>query len=247
MFTEKSPKPPIIVISGPPKIGKSTFAEQADSPVFLQTEDVGDGIKAPKSDLRKSWAEVMESLAWLSTEKHDFKTLVVDSVDWLEPLINNQVAKDNNVPTLEKIGYGKGYVMALDLWREYIDAIKWLRDTKDMAVIQIAHTEIKRFENPETDPYDRYQLKLYKGASDLVMESSDVIIFANYFVGTTKKKDGMRERTRAIGSGERTLYTEERPAFKAGNRFNLPPEIPFDREGNYWTTIKQHIPYYNQK
>jgi len=32
-------------------------------------------------------------------------------------------------------------------------------------------------------------------------------------------------RTRAVGSGERVLYTEERPAWLAKNRYGLPSEM----------------------
>lgn len=246
MFTQIAPKPPIITISGPPKIGKSSFGQQANNPAFIQTEDVGDGITAFKTPLLTSFSAVLESLEWLGTNQHDFKSVVTDSMDWMERLIHKQICAENNVSNLEKIGYGKGYIMAVDLWTKYIDCVKYLRDTRNMMIINVAHTQIKRFENPETEPYDRYELKLHKAASDLIMESSDIILFANYFVGVTKTETGgfKKTRTRAVGSGERVLYTEERPAFKAGNRFNLPPEIPFDREGQYWNTIVANIPYY---
>ena len=77
------------------------------------------------------------------------------------------------------------------------------------------------------------------------MEESDIILFVNYFVGTTKSKTGFNERVRATGSGERILYTEDRPSFIAGNRYNLPDEIPFDKDGGYWGVIAQHVPFYN--
>lgn len=245
MFSIQEPRKPIITITGGPKTGKSTAADQAEKTSFIQIEDVGDGIKSPKTPLLKTFKEVLDALGYLATQEHNFETVAVDSLDWLENLIHKQICEENNVKNIEKIGYGKGYVMANDLWRQYIDCIKHLRDHRNMMVIQIAHTEIKRFENPETEPYDRYQMKLYKGASDLIMESSDIILFINFFVGTTKTKNGFNgERVRAVGTGDRVIYTEERPAFKAGNRFGLPPEIPYDRDGAYWSTIAQHVPYY---
>lgn len=252
MFTQIAPKPPIVTISGPSKIGKTSAAVSSGKTALLQTEDSGDGIKCFKTPLLLSFTGkdgvggVLDSLEWLGTQSHDYTVAAIDSLDWMERLIHKQICAENNVSNLEKIGYGKGYIMAIDLWSKYIDCIKYLRDNRDMMIVQIAHTQIKRFENPETEPYDRYELKLHKSASDLIMESSDIILFANYFVGVTKSEVGgfKKTRTRAVGSGERVLYTEERPAFKAGNRFNLPSEIPFDREGQYWNTIKSHIPYY---
>ena len=52
--------------------------------------------------------------------------------------------------------------------REYIDKLNGLRDRKGMAVIQIAHTDIKRFDSPVHEPYDRYVIKLHARAAALV-------------------------------------------------------------------------------
>jgi len=243
-------KPPRILIYGPQKIGKSSFGSLADSPVFVQAEDGLDNIDANAFPLAKTFQEIMTNLTELATQPHDFKTVVIDSLDWMEPMIWQQVCQEHNVKTIEEVlkGYGKGYVQALNVWREYIDAINYLREEKRMTVVQIAHAHIKRFENPETDAYDRYEIKLHKSASSLVMEHSDIILFANYFVGIKKEDKAMSKegRKRAVGSGERVLYTEERPSFMAGNRYGLPAEIPFDKEGQYWNVIAQHVPFFNQ-
>lgn len=243
-------KPPRILIYGPQKIGKSSFGSLADDPVFVQAEDGLDAIQANAFPLAKSFREIMGNLTDLATQPHDFKTLVVDSLDWMEPMVWQQVCDEHNVKSIEEVlkGYGKGYVQALNVWREYIEAINYLRDAKNMTIVQIAHAHIKRFENPETDAYDRYEIKLHKSASALVMEHSDIILFANYYVGIKKEDKPMAKegRKRAIGSGERILYTEERPSFMAGNRYGLPSEIPFSKDGNYWSTIKEYVPYFNQ-
>jgi hypothetical protein len=243
---KRTHKPPRILIYGPPKVGKSTFGSLAPSPIFIQTEDGLDAIDAPAFPLCQSFAQVLQYLGELAPEAHDYQTLVVDSADWLERLIHAQVAKEKNVKSLEDIGYGKGYLFALDLWRQYIECINYLRDEKSMMIIQIAHGHIKRFENPETDSYDRYQIKMHDKASAMLMEHSDIILFANHLVGVKKEQEGFSKRARAIGSGDRALFSEERPAFVAGNRFGLPQEIPFDKDGSYWATIASHVPYFNQ-
>lgn len=243
-------KPPRILIYGPQKIGKSTFGSMADRPVFIQAEDGLDAIGADAFPLAKSYAEIMGNIEQLATEEHDYKTLVVDSVDWIEPLIWAQVCAEHNVKSIEEVlkGYGKGYVQALNVWREYVDALNYLRDNKNMTIVQIAHAQIKRFENPETDAYDRYEVKLHKSAGSLLMEHSDIILFANYQIGIKKEDKPMQKdgRKRAIGTGDRVLYSEERPAFMAGNRYGLPAEIPFDREGQYWGVIASHVPFFNK-
>lgn len=244
-------KPPRILIYGPQKIGKSSFGSLSDKPVFIQVEDGLDNIDVDSFPLAHSFQEVMKNLQSLAEEEHDFKTVVIDSLDWLEPLVWEQVCQEHQVKSIEQVmkGYGKGYVEALNVWREYIAMINYLRDEKGMTVIQIAHAQIKKFENPETDIYDRYELKMHKSAGSLMMEHSDIILFANYYVGVKKEEKSMSKegRKRAVGTGERILYTEERPAFMAGNRYSLPFEIPFTKDGAYWSTIAEHVPFFNNR
>lgn len=247
-------KPPRILIYGPQKIGKSTFGSQSEKPVFIQTEDGLDALGADAFPLSKSYEDVMKNIEQLATQEHDYKTLVVDSLDHLEPLVWKALCKEHNVKTIEEVlkGYGKGYVLALDLWREYLTALDYLRDEKGMTIIQIAHAQIKRFESPLTDSYDKYEIKMHKLAAGLLAEKSDIILFANYWVGIVKEAESSRQkdddkRKRAIGGGDRILYSEERPAFIAGNRYSLPPEIPFHKDGSYWNVIAQHIPYYSTR
>lgn len=242
------PMPPRILIYGPQGIGKSTFVSKADTPVLIQTEDGLGSLDIPAFPLAKSYEDVMKYITELATMDHQFKTVALDSADWLEPLIWAQVAKENGKKTIEDIGYGKGYVMALDLWREYIDSLNYLRDEKQMTVIQTAHAQVKKFDNPETESYDRYEIKLHKLASALLLEHSDIVLFANHYVAVSKEDKAFSKegRKRALDTDERILYAQERPSAVAKNRYGLPKEIPFDVDGNYWNVIAQHVPYYNQ-
>ncbi len=251
-------KPPRILIYGPQKIGKSSFGALAHNPVFIQTEDGLDAINIdafPLTTLTDNgglgFKGVMANLEALLKEKHNFNTVVVDSLDWFEPMVWEQACRETGKGHIDEIGggYGKGYTYALDLWREYLTAIEKLREERGMTIIQIAHAQIRKFENPETDIYDRYEIKLHKSAGSLMMEHSDIILFANYFVGVKKEEKTMSKegRKRAVGTGERVLYTEERPAFMAGNRYSLPAEIPFDKNGEYWSVIAQNVPFYNSE
>ena len=98
-----------------------------------------------------------------------------------------------------------------------------------MMVILIAHAKIERFENPETDAYDRYSPRLNKHASALIQEWCDEVLFATYKVHTKQTEEGFdKTRTRGIGTGDRIIRTTERPAHMAKNRMDLPEELPLD-------------------
>lgn len=250
----KVPQPPIILNYGQPKIGKSTMGAMADRPVFVPTEKGVNNIDAPSYPLSKSFEQFKSYLVELYEKPHDYHTAVIDTVDHLEPLVWQQLMLDRPknekgylVKSIEDYGFGNGYSMAIDYWREYLDLIEALRTDRKMTIIQLAHSEIKRFNDPRNEPYDKYQIKIHKRAAELIGEVSDIIFFTGYYVATTKTELGFgAKKTRAIGDGERVLYAEERPAFIAGNRYGLPAEIPFDKDGAYWGVIAEHIPFFNQ-
>jgi hypothetical protein len=94
-----------------------------------------------------------------------------------------------------------------------------------MGIAAIAHSAVVRFESPETDAYERYQLRLHKSADATICDWADAVLFANYKVAIVESATGKK---RGIGKGERMLHTNERPAFRAKNRYSLPDQIPMD-------------------
>ena len=113
-------KAPRILAYGPAGIGKSSFGATLENPIFLLTEDGLGTLQVDHFPLAKTWLEIKESLTTLLKEKHTFKSLVLDSADWLEPLIWDHVCKENDWADIGSAAYGKGYTAALEIWREYI-------------------------------------------------------------------------------------------------------------------------------
>lgn len=229
-------RPPRVLVYGPAGVGKTTFATSARNPICIPIEDGLGKIAVDAFPTPRSYQEVREALDVLVREDHDYRTVIIDSVDWLEPLIWEHTTQANNWKSIEQPGFGKGYIEALRYWREFIDRLNYLRDAKSMTTILVGHSEIKQFQAPDQEAYDRYVIKLQKSAAALVSEHCDVIGFANFKSSTVKAEERGRIRTRAIGSGERVLYTEERPAWLAKNRYGLPPEMSLD-----WETFAKSI------
>lgn len=224
---EKLNKAMRIVLYGTHKIGKTTFADQWPNCVFIRTEDGTTRTRSPALPLCNNYGDLIGQLDTLITQEHDFKTVCLDSLDWAEPLVWVATAQGHGKESIEDFDYGKGYNFALDYWKAVIDRLNALR-TRGITVICLAHYEVKRFDSPDQEPYDRYQIKLHKNASSKFQEWADCIFFANYKSYVAKSDVGFGNKvSRAIGQGERVLYTEERPAFLAGNRYGLPPEINF--------------------
>lgn len=235
-----APKPPILTVYGPHGVGKTSLASQAPNPVFLQFEE-GEGVLEFDAWKIDSFGDAIEALAALDSDDHDFKTVVLDTADWLQRLVWQQTCAKNRWADIETPGFGKGYTAADDTWHEVFSSLKYLRDERKMSVIILAHCEVKRFENPETDPYDRYQPKLQKNGSALLQEFCDGVFFANFRASTTKTEVAPKQTvTRGVGGGERLLYTEERPPYLAKNRWAMPPSLPLE-----WEAVAEFIPYFN--
>ena len=222
-------RPPRIVVYGTHGIGKSTFAAAAPNPVFILTEEGLDAISATAFPVCSSFEEILEAIGALANEDHDFESVILDSADWAEQLIHKRVAQDNNVKSIDAIGYGRGYKAAADYWRQLLDGLDHLRNEKGMQVIVLAHSQVRRFDDPLADPYDRYQLDLHHGSASLVSEWCDIMMFANQQYTTVKADVGFNQKvTRAVGSGNRVLYTQERPGWQAKSRWAIPDTLPLD-------------------
>ena len=231
--TGRENRPPRILVYGQEGVGKSTFGASAPAPIFIQTEDGLGEIDCHRFPLAKTFADVVNELTALRDEPHEYKTVVIDSLDWLERLIFDEVCKEYGVRSIAKAdgGYGKGYVDAVVYWRILLNLLDELRDKRGMMYILLAHAKIERFEDPENMSYDRYVPRLNKNAANLLIEWVDAVLFATKRMRVSKDGDNRAIAT-PIGAdgGERVLRSNGSPACRAKNRFCLPNEIPLTWE-----------------
>jgi hypothetical protein len=217
-------KAPRLLAYGVEGIGKSTFAASAPSPIFLPTEDGLGSLAVDHFPLATSTNDVREAIASLYEGEHKFETMVIDSVDWLENIIVKEIEDKYDA---KELAYGKAAIIAAGVWKEIIEGLDALRNDKGMAIILIAHSTIKRFDSPDTEPYDRHQPKLQERSSALLREWCDALLFCNYKTVIRKADVGFnKEVARGYSSGERLLFCNERPSHMAKNRYGLPDSIP---------------------
>tara|TARA_R100001086_G_scaffold227718_1_gene146920 strand:+ start:24060 stop:24803 length:744 start_codon:yes stop_codon:yes gene_type:complete len=227
--------PPRITIHGGPAVGKTTLGSSFPKPIIITTEDGMGTIKCDHFPVATNYDDFMENLIQVRDGEHDYKTLVIDSLDWLEKLIHAKYCEVENVKSIEQKGYGKGYVECLAYWRNILAILDECRN-KGMIIFLIAHSEIRKQEDPRVEPFDKYIIKLHRKASDLVSEYSDVIFFATFNLGSVKVQGKGGQLSSKLVKGDRVLYTNDNPAYLAKNRYALPDELPFD-----WETIRKAI------
>lgn len=211
------------------KIGKSTFGAAAEKPIFIPTEDGLDAIETDAFDLCQSWEDVLACIGTLYSEDHGYLTVVLDSGDWAEKLACKAICDREQVDSIEGIGYGKGYVYTADLFLDMLAGLNALRLIKNMNIIIIAHSEVKRFDDPLADSYDRYQIKMHKMIGKMCKEWADIIGFAQIDSVTTEESVGFdSKKVRAIDTGRRVLRLHPSAAYDAGSRYSLPATLPLE-------------------
>jgi len=228
----KQLRPQLITIYGPNKVGKSTWACSFPKPYVADIERGTHHLDVERFDNINDLATFKTLTREILETKHDFKTFVVDSVEALESLIFKDVCREGNVDSIEKYekGFGKGYVRSAEYMEEIMHMLQAITQKRGMDVILIAHAHTKSHSDPsELTAYDRWTLRCNKNMTAVIKDLSDNIFFATNKVYV--KKDGMKGK--GIGDGERIIYTEWRPGFDAGNRLDLPFELPFPKENPY--------------
>lgn len=231
---QKDILPPRVVLYGPPKIGKTTFASCIPHNLLIDVEG-GSGaveIARVKKEEVPTFDELMGVIEGLYSQQHAFTTVTFDSIDWVEQLVFDSAAKEHQKTSIADVGYGAGYVTAQNKWKQMLEALDWLRKEKGIMVLFLAHEQIKTYNNPLGENYDRYGLKLRsndKGSSSesIIKEWADVVAFVNKETFIRKEKAGMKETKKGTTSDRVFIHTCESPAYLAGNRYNLPEQIPF--------------------
>jgi hypothetical protein len=231
----RTPAPRRCMVYGVQGVGKSTFAARAPNPIFIQTEDGLGEIDCAKLPLAQRYDDVIAAIRELFETAHDFRTVVVDSLDWLERLIWAEVCAAEQVSSIDKIGYQKGYGYALTYWRDLLAGFDALRRDRGMTVVLIAHSKIEKFQTPEDSAFDRFSPRLHKLAAAVVMEWCDEVLFATYTSSTDPKR--VRE-----AEPQRVMRTSEGPTHVAKNRIKMPLELPLEWDAYAYFVEQAHAP-----
>jgi hypothetical protein len=228
-----STRPPKIMLIGQEGVGKSTAGAKMPNPVFLCGESglVGPQFADTPSFTPTSWYEALAFCEELASNPSGYKTLVIDTLDWIEPMLYAHVvaaAKKNEIKHIEDFGYGKGYVIAQQEARKMLAVLDKV-NAAGMAVLILSHSQLKTVKNPEGDDYDHFESKVNTKVAGIFKEWCDAVLFARFEIYV--RKDGMK--VKAQGGTERIVQTTHSAAWDAKNRYGLPEVMDLDMSEIY--------------
>lgn len=238
---EEDSTPPIIVIYGVDGIGKTTLAAEAEDAVYFHTrgEKPPKGVNIPRLQV-KDYLDLKDNLLDLVDDDHDFRWVIIDALDGVEPLVWEETCYEHDKKDIESFGFGKGYVAADEYWSELLDIMVDLKE-EGVGVIILAHPSIERFDSPITEPYNRYTIKIHKRANALIREAADIVAFMNHRVNV---KDVEVSRGKKVSHAEgkaRMIYLTGTAAFDAKNRYSMPDQLEY-RKGKGFTELQSYFP-----
>jgi hypothetical protein len=189
-----------------------------------------------------SWMDMFDTIDSLRRDQHDFQTLAIDTVDWLEPLCHQFVCErdsgretemnkgKNVLSSIEDYGYGKGYLCAEEEFRKLINALDVLQYERQMHIALAMHSHVKTFKNPAGEDFDRWEPKCHQRVARVCVEWAENVVFGHFEVSSGKiaseaKAKKENARAKGISSGRRLLGTQNNAMYDAKNRHRLPPEM----------------------
>lgn len=216
-------------VVGEAGMGKTTLAATFPKPVFIRTEDGMAslaGMDVQAFPVARSFSEVMEQIAVLAREEHDFKTLVIDSITQLNTIIEKEIVESEPNPKNRSMpkccgGYGAGYAMASEMHRQIRERCDWLNDKKGMHVVYIAHADVETIEQPDQDAYGRYTLRLHKKSVSHYTDNVDLVGYVK--LETLTHGDGPKKKATTTGSRIVTCYPT--PNHVSKNRFGITSDL----------------------
>jgi len=210
------------VIYGTEGIGKSTLAAAFPSPVILDTEEGTHHLDVARVSIG-SWDELRAAIAEIGGKPSEFRTVVIDSADWAERLLVENLLAEHKQKSIESFGFGKGYTLLAEGFGRLLTQCDALIGV-GLNVAFVAHSKVQRTSPPDmADGFDRFELKLTKQTAPLLKEWCDLLAFANYKTTVSEGSDG---RKKAVGGKRRLLHLERAAAWDAKNRYGLDAELP---------------------
>ena len=200
----------VILIYGRAKIGKSTLCSKFDKPIYLATESGLNQLDVYKININ-SWEIFLEACKKLAEGKHEFKSVVIDTLDNLVVFCSDYICRTHDINHPADLPHGKGWNFVTVELQRALAKLAML----PYGLIMISHCDMEEIET-KTRKYNRFTISVSGKNKGVFLNMADLILF----IDSEMDKDGNERR---LIRCRPSLYWE------AGNRCGkLPDTIPLD-------------------
>jgi len=204
-----------VLVHGPAKIGKSDMCSHAEKAIFLATEAGLNALEVYQVPIT-TWSEFLAACGEIREGKHEFKTVVVDTLDNLFLMCMEHVCARLKIEHPADLGYGKGFSLVNGEFYRALNKLSLL----PYGLFLISHSQQKEIET-RTGKRTRIVPTLPDKARRMVLGMVDVILYCD--VDTVASLDGKAATER------RVMRTKPTEAYEAGDRTGrLPAVIELD-------------------
>ena len=218
--------PDRVFLYGVEGIGKTTFAVNAPKPLFMAKEEQLEGFDVPRL-WPESYSEVLDQLDLVATEaaKEGHQSFVIDLVNYVEPMLIQDVLESEKWSMDDFGEYGRGYPLLVERWASVLARFDRIRES-GLIIVLTAHAEVKNFTAPGEESFQRYQPAMSKQGAAKLKQWCDTVMFARHETVLHKKKGERSART--LSTGQRICHTTWDAGWDAKNRCGLPETILLD-------------------
>lgn len=219
-----------VVIYGQEGVGKSTLASCFPGAVFIDSEGSTLRMNVRRLPKPTSWQMFNDEFDYIleSAAVKGYKTVIVDTFDWVERLALEALCAEHKVTGIEGMNYGKGWEYEKEMIGRFLDRTDRLI-TAGINVVLLCHAITRKTTLPEEmEEFDHWELKLGNKTTNkiapLLKEWSDMTLFLAFRTNIMAADD--KGKKHKATSCERIMYTTKTAWWDAKNRFGMPDRLP---------------------
>jgi len=191
-------------------VHNSTWCSHAEGALFLSTEPGLNSLEVFQIPVR-SWDELLAACGEIAEGNHQFKTVILDTVDNAYKMCAEYVCRKFKVEHESDLGFGKGYALTNNEFQRVLNKLAFM----PCGLYLISHSQEIEMET-RTGKYTKIVPTLPEKARKIVLGLVDMVLYCD--IETTAGPDGKMV-------ARRVMRTKPSLNYEAGDRTGRLPDV----------------------